>query len=119
MPPLPVMMLASALPVPSMAPVPVRVRFSTSAARACEIDRRLDRVDAGAAVGDLVDDVAGIVDDVGVVAGAADQRVGAGAAVEDVGGGVAGDDVGQRVAGAVDRRRAGQRQVLERRQPSV
>ena len=36
--------------------------------------------------------VAGIVDDIGVVAGAADHRVGAGAAVEPVVGAVAGED---------------------------
>ena len=62
--------------------------------------RRLHRV--GALVGALGHHVAGVVDDVGVVAGAADHGVGAGAAVERVVAGVAGDGVGERVAGAVD-----------------
>ena len=45
-------------------------------------DGALDRV--GAFAGALGDHVAGVVDDVGVVAGAAAHRVGAGAAVEHV-----------------------------------
>ena len=51
--------------------------------------------------GVLGDHVAGIVDDVGVVAGAADQRVGAGAAVERVVAGAAGQDVGRSIAVSV------------------
>ena len=78
---------------------------------------RLDGV--GAAAGELGRHVAGVVDDVGVVAVAAGHRVGAGAAVEPVVGGVAGEDVGERVAGAVDRRRAGQDQVLDVRRQRV
>ena len=74
-------------------------------------EARLDRV--GAAGGELGHDVAGTVDDIGVVAGAAGHRVVAGAAVEAVVAGVAGEDVGERVAGAVDGGRAGQGQVLE------
>ena len=71
--------------------------------------RRVHRVDAF--VGALDDEVAGIVDDVGVVAGAADQHVAARAAVErvvaaetdeDVGGAIAGHDVGHVVADAVE-----------------
>ena len=57
--------------------------------------------------------VAGVVDHVGVVAGAADHGVGAGAAVERVVAAVAGEDVGERVAGAVDVGAAGQGQVLD------
>ena len=55
-------------------------------------DRRLHRV--GAFAERLGHHVAGVVDDVGVVAGAAAHRVGAGAAVERVVAAVAGDDVG-------------------------
>ena len=74
-------------------------------------DRRLHRV--GALVERFRRHVAGVVDNVGVVTGAADQRVGAGAAVERVVAGVAGDDVGVAVAGAVDVGAAGQGQVLD------
>ena len=56
----------------------------------------------GAFACSLGHDVAGVVDDVGVVARAADHRVGAAAAVERVVAGVAGERVGERVAGAVD-----------------
>ena len=51
---------------------------------------------------------------VGVVAGAADQRVDAEPAVEDVGGAVAGDGVGEPIAGAVDGGGPQQRQLLDR-----
>ena len=74
-------------------------------------DAALDRVGAFAELS--VDHVAGVVDHIGIVAGAADQRVVAGAAVEHVAAGVAGEDVVERVAGAVDGGRAGQRQVLD------
>ena len=56
----------------------------------------------GALPGSLGDHVAGRVDHIGVVAGAADHGVVAGAAVEHVVAGVAGERVGQRVAGGVD-----------------
>ena len=61
----------------------------------------------------LVDQVAAVVDRVGVVAGAAVHRVGATAAVEQVVLGVAGQLVGPVVAGAGDGVRADQPQVLD------
>src|SRR5262249_33216466 len=76
-----------------------------------EADRALDRVDAAA--GDLDDEIAAVVDDIGVVALAALQRVGAGAAVEDVGAVVADQVVGAGIAGGVERRRAGERHMLD------
>src|SRR5262249_54914634 len=69
----------------------------------------------GAGIGRLVDDVAGIVDDVGVVALAARHGVGTAGAVEAVVAVIAGDDVLAGVAGAGDGG-AGQRQVLDLRQ---
>ena len=81
--------------------------------------RRVHRVDAF--IGALDDEVAGIVDDVGVVAEATNHHVGAGATVErivaaetneHVGGCTAGDDVGVVVADA-DESRARQGQVLD------
>ena len=48
-----------------------------------------------------------------VLAGAASERVGAAKAGEAVGCGVAGEAVGAGIAGAVDRRAAGQRQILD------
>ena len=63
-------------------------------------DRREDRVDSAA--GFLEDDVADIVDNVGIVAEAADQVVGTETAVENVVAGVAGDAVIEPVARAVD-----------------
>jgi hypothetical protein len=72
-----------------------------------------DRHGVGAFGAVLGDHVAGVVDDVGVVAGAADHGVGACAAVQRVGRGVAGERVVQRIAGGVDRRRAGERDVLD------
>ena len=63
----------------------------------------------------LVDVVAGIVDDVGVVASASRASCfRAVPAVEHVGAGVAGDDVVEGVAGAVDVAGAKQREVLDR-----
>ena len=58
--------------------------------------------------------VAGIVDDIGVVAEAAVHRVGAAAAVEAVGARIADEDVGEEIAGAVDVAAAGQGEVLDR-----
>ena len=66
-----------------------------------------------AAVGRFHDDVAGVVDDIGVVAQPAGQRVGPDTAVEHVVAIVAGDGVGGGVAGAADVGRAGERQHLE------
>ena len=57
------------------------------------VQRALDGVGAGARR--LGHEVAGIVDDVGIVAEAAVHGVGAGAAVEDVGGDVADEVVGR------------------------
>ena len=119
LPPLPVMVLARLLPVPLMLAVPVRVRFSTLAPERVG-DRRLHRV--GAFADGFRHHIAGVVDDVGVVAGAADHGVGARAAVErvvadaageHVDAAVAGDDVVEVVAGAVDIGAAGQGQVLD------
>ena len=67
----------------------------------------------GALAGGLDDDIAGIVDPIGVVARAADHPVGIAAAIEDIVAGVAGQDVGQAIAGAVDVGGARQRQVLD------
>ena len=58
-------------------------------------------------------DVAGVVDDIGVVTRAAGQGVGACAAVEDVGAVGAKNSVVQRVAGAAQVSGAGQDQVLD------
>ena len=83
-------------------------------------DRRLHRV--GAFAERLRHHVAGVVDDIGVVADAADQEVGAQAAIErvvasaageHVDAAVAGEDVVEGVAGAVDVGAAGQGQVLD------
>ena len=57
--------------------------------------------------------VAGVVDDVGVVAVAALHQIGSGAAVEQVGAVIAAQDVVELVAGRVDRRRSGQEQFLD------
>ena len=67
--------------MPLIAAVPVRVRFSTLAP-SVKLTALLHRVDA-AGRASLDDDVAGIVDDIGVVAEPALHGVGAGAAVED------------------------------------
>src|SRR5262249_9221914 len=56
-----------------------------------EADGTVDRVDAGAS--GLVHEIAGVIDPIGVVTGAAAHGVGAAAAVEDVGGGVADEEV--------------------------
>src|SRR5262249_20413709 len=63
--------------------------------------------------GVLVDHVAGIVDHVGVVAGAALHHVGAAAAVERIVAGVAGEEVGGTVAEAVDVAAAQQHQCVD------
>src|SRR5690606_14285905 len=64
-------------------------------------DRGADFV--GTLAGKFGDDVAGIIDHVGIGPQAADHRIGARAAVEHVGGGIAIERIGERVAGAVDR----------------
>ena len=74
-------------------------------------DRRLHGV--GALADEFRRHVAGIVDDVGVVAGAAHHGVGAGAAIEGVVAAVAGEDVGVAVAGAVEVGGPGQGEVLD------
>ena len=74
-------------------------------------DRALHRV--GALAEELVDGVAGIVDDIGVVAEAAAHEVGAEAAVEDIVADVAGEGVGVVIAGAVDRGDAGEVEILD------
>src|SRR6476659_9146480 len=65
-------------------------------------DRRLHGVGAAAHSGGFRHHVAGVVDDIGVVAVATGQGVRAHAAVEGVVAAVAGDDIGVAVAGAVD-----------------
>ena len=93
------------------------------------VDVRLDRVDAG--IQGFGDDVAGVVDHVGIVAEPALHVVRAGAAIQRViarignqrvvavepaqhiDAAVAGDDVVERVAGTVDVRAARERQVLD------
>ena len=93
LPELPMSTLAAAVPSPLMLPVPVRVRFSTlsvSLSRSKEIDA-ITSVDVGGGRLDHV--VAGVVDDVGVVAVAARHVVVADAAVEQVVAAVAGEDV--------------------------
>ena len=74
-------------------------------------DAGLHRI--GALAGGLGHRVAGRIDHVGVVAGAAAHRVVAGTAAENVVAGVADQRVVGSVAGGVDRARAGQRQVLD------
>src|SRR5262249_22764268 len=64
------------------------------------VDRGVD--DVVALVGVLDDDVAGVVDDVGVVAGTALHHIGAGTAIERVVAGVPGEEVGSAVAEAID-----------------
>ena len=75
-----------------------------------EGDARLHEV--GAFAGRFGDRVAA-VDDIDVVALAADQVVGAAAAIQRVVAGIAGDRVGTGVARAVDVAAAGQRQILD------
>ena len=72
----------------------------------------LDRVGAAGGAA-LDDDVAGIVDDIGVVAETAVHRVRAAAAIEPVGAAIADEDVAEAVAGAVDIGGPGQGQVLD------
>ena len=87
--------------------------------------RRQSVVDGGedrvaALPGILVHHVAGIVDEVGVIAGTAAHGVGAGAAVDEVVAGIAEDRVGQRVAETLQVGAALQHQCLHiRRQPVV
>src|SRR5262249_46819085 len=77
-----------------------------------EVDAALDEV--GALAGPLRDDVAEVVDDVGVVAGATLDAIRAGPAVENVGASGADDVVGEFIAGAADRADAREGQVLDR-----
>ncbi len=78
-----------------------------------EGDRRTDDVDLAGQGAGLDHDIADVVDDVGVVASAADHDVGAGTAVEDVVTRVAGDAVVQGVAGAIEIGGAEQVQPLD------
>ena len=110
LPALPVSVLSSVLPVALMAADPVSGQVLDVGAERVA-DAALHGV--GALAGSLGDHVAGRVDHIGVVAGAADHGVVAGAAVEHVVAGVAGQRVVERVAGGVDGCRAGQRQVLD------
>ena len=87
--------------MPLIAALPVRVRFSTLVPSE-KLTALVDPVGAAGGAG-LDHLVAGIVDDIGVVADAAAHGVGADAAVEDIGAVIAGKDVGKAVAGAVDR----------------
>src|SRR5207247_9389721 len=62
----------------------------------------------------LVDNVAGIVHDIGVVAGKAAHRVGAAGAVEKIGAAVAGERVGDGTSGDADVGRSDEDHVLDR-----
>ena len=86
---LPMRKLRLALPVPLRAP-PTSSRNSTLAARVVE---KADDVVLGALVVELGDDVAGLVDEIAVVAVAAAHLVGAGQAVQRVVIGGAGEGV--------------------------
>ena len=112
LPLLPISTLSSALPVPLMLAVPVSVRFSMSP-MACTGSARLKLTDdctvSMPLAAGLVDDIAGIVDHVGVVASPAKHVVGAAAAIErivavkpgqDVGAAIADEHVVEGVAGA-------------------
>ena len=74
-------------------------------------DRAGDRVGAFAQF--LGDPVAGIVDEVDVVAGPADHPIRARTTVQHVGAGIAGQDIGETVARSVDVTGALQREVLD------
>ena len=69
--------------------------------------------EVGTGPGTFGDHIGGVIDDIGVVAGAADQGIGPGAAVEHVAATVASQRIGEGIAGAVDVCRAGQGQVLD------
>ncbi len=94
-------MLASELPVALITDVPVRVSFLDVLTEEIVADRRQHRVDAF--VLQLEGLVAGLADDVRVVALAAAHLVDAGLAIEPIGRSVADQDVCKRVASAVDR----------------
>ena len=80
--------------------------------RECEgRERRFDSIGAG--IGRFRNDVAGIVDDVGVVAAATDELVGSCPAVERIGANAARDGVGERVARAAERACASVGEVLD------
>src|SRR5262249_50498361 len=72
--------------------------------------RRQHRVDAGAR--GLCNDVARVVDAIGVVPRAADHRVDAGSAIDRIIAGTTGDRVVERVAGADEVAGAGEGQIL-------
>ena len=109
---LPVRRLASALPVPLMAAVPVSTRFSTWLASVW-VTERLHRVDLRRQRAGFGDHVGGVVHDIGVVAQPAGMVSAPAPPSSDVGGGVAGEAVGQGVAGAVDGGGAGEHQVFQ------
>ncbi len=107
----PVMALSSALPVPLKAAGSGEDQILDVGAEGIGCNGRSHRVGAGAGV--FRDHVTDIVDDVGVVAGAADQRVGAGSAIESVIAGSAFDGVAQRIAGPRKGTVADERKVLD------
>ena len=72
---------------------------------------RLD--DVRALIRLLGDQVRRVVDDIGVVARPADQRVDAGTPVEGVGSGVAGEGIGNLVAGTVNSASTGENELFE------
>ena len=125
LPVLPVITLASALPVPLMRRRAgqrqvLDLALGMNRIRQAEGDRRLHRV--GAVAAGLVGHVAGIVHHIGVVARAAKHRVSTGPAIQRVvavkagqriDAGIAGEDVVQVIAGAIDGSCPGQRQVLD------
>ena len=96
LPALPMMTLASPLPVPLMLALAGQDQVLDIGAERV-VDRRLHRVVAR--VERLRDHVAGVVDHVDVVARAADHGVGAAGAVERVVAATAGEDVDARIAG--------------------
>ena len=63
--------------------------------------------------GELNDHVAGVIDGVGIVAGAPGHGIGARAAIEDIVSRIAGQVVGQCIAGRVDVRGPGERDVFD------
>ena len=102
-------MLPLELPVRLIAPTPASlvVRSVSTSAPAVRVQLTLVRTCVDALAADFGDRVVGVVDEVGVVAAAADHLVDAAAAVDDVVAVVADDLVAAGVAGQVDRRRAG------------
>ena len=109
LPLLPKIEFARPLPKPCRSAPPCRTRVSTFAVSVV-VDGREDRV--GTLVGILDHGVAGVVDEVRVVARAAAHDVGAGATVDEIVAGIAGQRVGQAVAEALQVGNAGQNQIL-------